>query len=117
MLAVSPAIVKNMLPRQGKDQQQYYKPPIHVDEIGLTSDKYIPLNDTVRQLPLRISYAPMELQVALYHDKTRPAVSSFNFIEVVVILLSTLLLEMDADEQYGDRSGESVRHGIRRERY
>ena len=39
-----------------------YKPPLHVDEIGLTSDKYVPLNNTVYELPLTISYAPMTLQ-------------------------------------------------------
>ena len=39
-----------------------YKPPLHADEIGLTSDKYITLNETVSWLPLKISYAPMALQ-------------------------------------------------------
>ena len=33
-----------------------YLPAVHVDEIGLTSDKYIPLNETVRALPLRIGF-------------------------------------------------------------
>ncbi len=32
-----------------------YIPPIHVDEVGLTSDMYMPLNDSVNHLPLRIS--------------------------------------------------------------
>lgn len=31
-------------------------PALHVDEIGMTSDKYIPLNKTVSSLPLRISF-------------------------------------------------------------
>jgi hypothetical protein len=39
-----------------------YKPPLHADEIGLTSDKYIALNATVAWLPLKLSYAPMSLQ-------------------------------------------------------
>ena len=43
--------------------QLEYKPPIHADEIGLTSDKYVALNDTVSWLPLQISYAPLSLQV------------------------------------------------------
>jgi hypothetical protein len=34
----------------------YYAPPLHVDEIGLTSEKYIPLNDSVHSLPLKLSY-------------------------------------------------------------
>ncbi len=33
----------------------FYAPPIHVDEIGLTSDMYMPLNDSVHHLPLHIS--------------------------------------------------------------
>ncbi|KAL7492566.1 hypothetical protein ACHAWT_002169 [Skeletonema menzelii] len=33
-----------------------YLPSVHVDEIGLTSDKYIPLNETVTALPLRIGF-------------------------------------------------------------
>jgi len=33
-----------------------YLPSVHVDEIGLTSDKYIPLNKTVSALPLRIGF-------------------------------------------------------------
>ncbi len=41
-----------------------YKPAVHADEIGLTSDKYIPLNDTVDSLPLKISCGPMSMQVS-----------------------------------------------------
>lgn len=33
-----------------------YIPAVHVDEIGLTSDKYVPLNGTVSALPLRIGF-------------------------------------------------------------
>jgi flagellar basal body-associated protein FliL len=33
-----------------------YLPAVHVDEIGLTSDKYIPLNKTVSALPLRVGF-------------------------------------------------------------
>ena len=33
-----------------------FTPAIHVDEIGLTLDKYIALNETVTSLPLRISF-------------------------------------------------------------
>ena len=49
--------------------QLLYKPPIHADEIGLTTDKYIALNETVSWLPLQISYAPLSLQVhsSLYY--------------------------------------------------
>ncbi len=41
----------------GKHSSGYaYLPSVHVDEIGLTSDKYIPLNGTVTALPLRIGF-------------------------------------------------------------
>lgn len=33
-----------------------YLPGLYVDEMGLTSDKYIPLNETVMALPLRLSF-------------------------------------------------------------
>ena len=33
----------------------YYLPVLHVDELGLTSDKYLELNDTVASLPLQLS--------------------------------------------------------------
>lgn len=32
-----------------------YIPPLHVDEMGLTSEKYVPLNGTVAAIPLRIT--------------------------------------------------------------
>ncbi len=32
-----------------------YTPPIHMDETGLTSDMYMPINDSVHYLPLHIS--------------------------------------------------------------
>lgn len=31
-----------------------YLPPLHVDEMGLTSEKYVPLNATVAAVPLRV---------------------------------------------------------------
>lgn len=37
-------------------------PALHVDEIGLTSDKYIPINHTVTSLPLRISFDRSDMQ-------------------------------------------------------
>ena len=33
-----------------------YLPGLHVDEIGLTSEKYVPVNRTVTSLPLRVSF-------------------------------------------------------------
>lgn len=39
-----------------------YCPPVHADEIGLTSDKYVDLNDTMKSLPLKITYSSMSMQ-------------------------------------------------------
>ena len=46
-------------PRRGGGRHasgRAYLPAVHVDEIGLTSDKYVPLNGTVTALPLRIGF-------------------------------------------------------------
>eukprot|EP00980_Cylindrotheca_fusiformis_P015448 scaffold4343_cov144-Cylindrotheca_fusiformis.AAC.26 len=37
-------------------------PVLHVDEIGLTSEKYIPLNSTISSLPLRISFSRSDVE-------------------------------------------------------
>lgn len=39
-----------------------FVPAIHVDEIGLTQEKYIPLNSTVTSLPLRISFDRSDME-------------------------------------------------------
>ena len=38
-----------------------YLPPLHVDEMGLTSEKYIPLNETVSAVPLRITLSTRQM--------------------------------------------------------
>jgi len=60
----------------------HYKPPLHVDEIGLTSDKYIPLNKTIHELPLTISYEPMSLQRFLLMDVIGGELS-LNFTKLI----------------------------------
>ena len=45
------------------EREGLYRPAVFVDEIGLTSDKYVVLNETVRELPLKISFGPLSLQV------------------------------------------------------
>jgi len=40
----------------------FYLPSLYVDEIGLTSDMYIPLNDTVKSLPLKLSFGELSTQ-------------------------------------------------------
>lgn len=39
-----------------------FTPALHVDEIGLTSEKYIPVNETVTTLPLVITFDRSDLQ-------------------------------------------------------
>jgi hypothetical protein len=39
-----------------------YKPAVFVDEIGLTSDKYIPLNSSTSQVPLTLSFGPLSVR-------------------------------------------------------
>ena len=51
-----------------------YLPSVHVDEIGLTSDKYIPLNETVTALPLRIGFhSGLELEGMQSQEGITPA--------------------------------------------
>lgn len=45
-----------------QQRTQVYKPIVHVDEIGLTSDKYVPLNKTLSSLPLKVTIEPMSMQ-------------------------------------------------------
>mmetsp|Transcript_21508 Transcript_21508/g.28233 ORF Transcript_21508/g.28233 Transcript_21508/m.28233 type:complete len:633 (-) Transcript_21508:263-2161(-) len=65
-----------------------YKPPMHVDEMGLTSDRYIVLNETVEHLPLEISIAPMSVQRWLLMQNLefglRQQVEVFGFSETDV---------------------------------
>lgn len=44
------------------NQRNFFRPSLYVDEIGLTSDKYVHLNETVDHLPLKISIGPMSTQ-------------------------------------------------------
>jgi hypothetical protein len=72
--------------RAGKLQkeQAFYKPALFVDEIGLTSDKYIFLNETTSELPLHISIGPMSPQVSSLCFSTTS--SLFDFLLLVAML-------------------------------
>jgi hypothetical protein len=65
---VPEAVSRNIVVRKSKQKKAdklndaFYRPSIYVDEIGLTSDRYIYLNDTVQDLPLKISIGPMSSQ-------------------------------------------------------
>jgi len=48
-------------------------PTLHVDEIGMTSDKYIPINETVTSLPLRISFDRSDMEEEQQHGRAKTA--------------------------------------------
>uniref|UniRef100_A0A7S3NLU1 Cleft lip and palate transmembrane protein 1 n=1 Tax=Aureoumbra lagunensis TaxID=44058 RepID=A0A7S3NLU1_9STRA len=50
-------LIQKRMPGGGR--QLFYAPPTYVDEIGLTSDKYISLNNSLNSLPLTISFSPL----------------------------------------------------------
>lgn len=72
----------------------YYKPPVVVDEIGLTSDQYIPLNQTVDRISLKLSFGLMSSQrwVLLSHISSA--------------------LESQKDIGFTDKDIDDVRHMI-----
>jgi len=55
-------LVQQVLPLQRHGNEIVYAPPMHVDEVGITSDAYLPLNETVSFLPLSLSVGRLSLQ-------------------------------------------------------
>ena len=61
------AVYRNVIPSSHPQSPKtpavlQYKPSLFVDEIGLTTDKYIPLNSSVSSLPLHVSFGPLSVQ-------------------------------------------------------
>ncbi|KDO26637.1 hypothetical protein SPRG_08041 [Saprolegnia parasitica CBS 223.65] len=54
-----PPLVYHNLRMENVDGHWKYLPVMFVDEMGLTSEKLLPLNRSVTELPLKLSYAPM----------------------------------------------------------
>lgn len=51
------------LSKQEQHPQGYaFLPALHVDEMGMTSEKYVPVNETITSLPLRISFDRSDLE-------------------------------------------------------
>lgn len=48
-------------------------PALHVDEIGMTSDKYIPINGTITSLPLHISFDRSDMEEEQHHGRAKTA--------------------------------------------
>lgn len=47
--------------KKGNKKQYTYPPSLHVDEISLTSEKYIAVNESVSSLPLKLTYGSLGL--------------------------------------------------------
>jgi hypothetical protein len=56
---IPPLVFPNLRYHQMRDHSYKYTPSMYLDDMGLTMDKLVPLNRTVRELPLKISYEPM----------------------------------------------------------
>ncbi|RHY42410.1 hypothetical protein DYB38_002056 [Aphanomyces astaci] len=55
-----PQLVFNNLRMENIENEGWkYMPVLYVDEMGMTSEKLIPLNRSVSTLPLKLSFEPM----------------------------------------------------------
>lgn len=70
-----------------------YLPALHVDEIGLTSDKYVPLNSTIHALPL---YLSMDTSSAKKDEENPKALTSSRWR-----LLSHLSQALESQKELG----------------
>jgi hypothetical protein len=74
-----------------------YTPAIHVDEIGLTSEKYIPVNGTTTSLPLRISFDRSDME---HHTRATTATAG-GISPARWRLLSHLSQAIESQQQLG----------------
>ena len=78
-------------------------PALHVDEIGLTSEKYIPINKTVTSLPLRITMDRSDMKHERHHSTaTEGGISPARWR-----LLSHLSESIEAQKQLGFEQSDS----------
>ena len=74
-----------------------FLPALHVDEMGMTSDKYIPVNDTVTSLPLRISFDRNDME----HKRTATTATAGGISPARWRLLSHLSNALEAQKELG----------------
>ena len=75
-----------------------FTPAMHVNEIGLTSEKYIPINETVKTLPLRVSFDRSDME----HQHTkRTTATAGGMSPARWRLLSHLSEALEQQEQLG----------------
>ena len=88
------------LVRMGRDPAHptghAFMPALHVDEIGLTSEKYIPVNETLTSLPLRISFDRSDMEHTGGATATAGGISPARWR-----LLSHLSQAIEAQKQLG----------------
>jgi hypothetical protein len=72
-------------------------PALHVDEIGLTSEKYIPVNETLTSLPLRISFDRSDMD----HQSTSATATAGGISPARWRLLSHLSAAIEQQKKLG----------------
>jgi hypothetical protein len=73
-------------------------PALHVDEIGLTSEKYIPVNDTLSTLPLRISFDRSDMKD---ESRTQTTATAGGISPARWRLLTHLSASIESQKQLG----------------
>lgn len=73
-------------------------PSLHVDEIGLTSEKYLPLNTTLKAVPLRITVDRSDVES---HAKSGQTATAGGMSPARWRLLSHLSESLEAQKQLG----------------
>ncbi|KAJ8608494.1 hypothetical protein CTAYLR_005740 [Chrysophaeum taylorii] len=75
--------IRRRLPGGGR--VEYYAPPTFADEIGLTSDKYVALNNSLASVPLKIAFSPMSFArwqlMSRMEDSLRTQQRDFGFTD------------------------------------
>jgi len=72
-------------------------PELHVDEIGLTSEKYIPINETLTSLPLRVSVDRSDME----HHERRTTATEGGLSPARWRLLSHLSKSLESQKELG----------------
>mmetsp|Transcript_9766 Transcript_9766/g.19825 ORF Transcript_9766/g.19825 Transcript_9766/m.19825 type:complete len:774 (-) Transcript_9766:7-2328(-) len=89
--------VARMKPSKEHPTGYAFTPAIHVDEIGLTQEKYIPLNETVTNLPLRISFDRSDME----HMGSRSTATAGGLSPARWRLLTHLSSSLEAQKELG----------------
>ena len=89
--------VARLKPNRDHPTGYAFTPAIHVDEIGLTQEKYIPLNSTVTSLPLRISFDRSDME----HQGAQSTATAGGLSPARWRLLTHLSSSLEAQKDFG----------------